>query len=139
MSAVFRLFACATLLQGERDHAALGGAVPRATLRTARGWQLVEARTSGGLVASRDGDVVGELYEVGPEVLAACDLTQGHPTLFRRREIPLADGTRAHAYVLDVEQARGLRRVRQGDWRARFSTAAPVPGALVSWAKSRRR
>lgn len=136
---MFRLFEYGTLMTGEVDHATLRGATPIATLRTARGYQLVETRALAGLVESGDADVVGELYELPRETMAACDLLRGHPTLFLRKEIRLADGSTAFAYVLRDDQARGLRRIRGGDWRQRFASPKAQAGALVSWARARHR
>jgi len=62
------------------------------------------------------------------------------PRLFKRVSIELEDGRRADTYVLDRAQVLGRRRVRSGDWRARFRVER-APGArdapLVKWARKR--
>ncbi|NUP11769.1 MAG: gamma-glutamylcyclotransferase [Polyangiaceae bacterium] len=135
----FRLLAYGTFLSGEREHDLISGSKLVGSVRTAKGYTLVETRALAGLVEGGDGDVVGELYDVSYEVLRACDKRRDIPILFERKEIPLADGTRAHAYVLRHDQVRGLRRIKGGDWRQRFSVAKPEGGALVQWAKNRYR
>jgi hypothetical protein len=54
--------------------------------------------------------------------------------------IELADGRHAQAYVLDRDQVRGRRRIRSGDWRARFRVERG-PGArdaqFVEWPRKR--
>lgn len=139
----FRLFVCATFMSGEREHATL---MPKASparrigaARTAVGYSLVETRALGGLLGSGEGDVVGELYEVSYEVLRACDKLRDHPSRFERRDVKLEDGTIAHAYFFREDQARGLRRIKGGDWKQRFAVAKPAGGALVQWAKGRHR
>lgn len=137
----FRLFVCATFLSGEREHPTL---MPKSSparslgpARTAQGYSLVETRALGGLLEGGEGDVSGELYEVSYDVLRACDKVRDHPSRFERREVKLADGTMAHAYFFRAEQARGLRRIKGGDWKQRFAVAKPAGGALVQWAKGR--
>jgi gamma-glutamylcyclotransferase (GGCT)/AIG2-like uncharacterized protein YtfP len=132
-----RLFIYGTLLRGEPDHDVLRGAELVGTARTERGFTLVEARAIAGLVQSGDGDVVGEIYDAPYETFRAHEAK--FPALFERREIRLADGTTAQAFLLSQDQARGLRRIRGGDWRQRFATTKPEPGALVRWAKDRNR
>ncbi len=117
----FRLFEYGTALRGEPDHALLRGAKSLGAARTSRGYALVEMRVLAGIIEAADGDVAGEVYEIGYEALRDLDLARDIPALYQRKEIRLADGSVAHAYVISGDQARGLRRVRGGDWRARFA------------------
>lgn len=135
----FRLFAYGTFMKGEREHELIAGSVSVGPARTAKGFTLVESRALAGLVEGGDGQVVGELYELEYEMLRACDKRRDHPVLFERKEIALEDGSLAHSYVLRQDQARGLRRIRGGDWRQRFSVPKPEGGALVEWARNRHR
>lgn len=135
----FRLFVYGTFMKGEREHDLVAGSTPLGPAKTAKGFALVESRALAGLVEGGDGAVIGELYEISYDTLRACDRRRDSPTLFERREIPLEDGSVAHAYVLRQDQARGLRRVRGGDWRQRFAVPKPEGGALIEWARARHR
>jgi gamma-glutamylcyclotransferase (GGCT)/AIG2-like uncharacterized protein YtfP len=125
-------------MSGEHEHDLIAKATPHGVVKTAPGYALVEVRTMAGLVAGGSSQVTGELWEVSYEVLYACDKRRDHPRLYIRRDVRLSDGSVAHAYFLRPEQARGLRRVRSGDWRQRFVVAKPAPGAWSRWAKSGR-
>jgi gamma-glutamylcyclotransferase (GGCT)/AIG2-like uncharacterized protein YtfP len=46
-----------------------------------------------------DTSVKGELYEVTAETLAELDLIEGHPNLYKRERLKLADGQMAWVYV----------------------------------------
>jgi gamma-glutamylcyclotransferase (GGCT)/AIG2-like uncharacterized protein YtfP len=138
----FRLFACGTLLPGEPDAAWLDGATHLASVRTAAKYALLDLGTRAALLEGTTLDVVpvvGELYEVTAPILARCDVNHEHPTLFSRQEVELEDGSRAFAYFLRSEQARGRRRIRGGDWKKRFEVARPEAGPLVRWARARTR
>jgi hypothetical protein len=75
-------------------------------------------------------------------ILASIDVQVQHPVLFKRTTIRLQDGVEAETYLLDVDQVRGRRRIRSGDWRARFQPP-PHPSArddaFVRWARNRHR
>lgn len=135
---LFRLFVYGTFLSGEREHDVIAGSKSLGVVKTAPGYQLVEMRALAGLLEGGAADVTGELWEVSYEVLNACDKRRDHPALYIRRDVRLADGSVAHAYFLRHEQARGLRRIRGGDWRARFAAAKPPAGAWSRWAKTRK-
>ncbi len=135
----FRLFVYGTFMSGEREHDMLAGAERKGAAKTVKGFTLVETRALAGMLQGGDGDVVGEVYEVGYETLRACDKRRDHPSLYERREIELSDGTRAHAYLLRADQARGLRRIKGGDWKKRFAVDKPEAPPLVQWARARHR
>ncbi|MFO0611933.1 MAG: gamma-glutamylcyclotransferase family protein [Polyangiaceae bacterium] len=133
----FPLFVCGTFLSGEREHDLLAGTPRRATIATAKGYTLVEVRALAALLEGGAGAVVGELYDVSYDVLRACDKRRDHPALFHRKDVRLADGSIAQGYFLRDDQARGLRRIHSGDFRARFAVAKPEPGPFARWAKGR--
>ena len=134
----FRLFVYATLLEGEPEHDWLETAISLGPVRTASGYALVELGALGGLIETGDGSVVGELYEVVYDTLAHCDTKRDHPNLFHRKDVRLADDSVAHCYFLHLNQTRGRRRVRDGDWRQRFAPRKrPEAGPFVTWAKGR--
>lgn len=138
----FRLFVYDTMLPGEPEAALLEGALALGPARTVARYPLLDLGSGAALLettALEVAPVVGELFEVTAPILARCDVRREHPTLFVRQEVELDDGTRAFAYFLRAEQARGRRRIRGGDWRRRFEVAKPEAGPLVRWARSRTR
>jgi gamma-glutamylcyclotransferase (GGCT)/AIG2-like uncharacterized protein YtfP len=133
----FRLFVYGTFLPGERDHETLAGAERIGEVRTRDGYTLVEVGPLAGLIEGGRGSVAGELWSLEYATLSACDVKRDIPRLYRRKEVVLEDGSTAHAYLLDIEQVRGKRRIRGGDWRRRFEAERPEPGPLVRWARAR--
>jgi gamma-glutamylcyclotransferase (GGCT)/AIG2-like uncharacterized protein YtfP len=136
----FVLFVYGTLLPGEPGHSLLDGARALGPAKTAPAFDLVDLGPYPALVAGGRTSVVGELFEVSAATLAAIDVHEEHPVLFKRIAIPLEGGAQAHAYTLEPHQTTGRRRIRSGDWRARFRPA-PAPSArdsaLVRWLKER--
>ncbi len=126
------LFAYGSLRRGELHHAHLEGAEPLGIARTPAAFHLVELLSFPALVPGGRLEVVGELYRVPRELLLRLDVLKEVPRLFDRARIALADGSTAEAYVMRLEQVVGMRRLRTGDWRARFSAprlpAATQPG-----------
>jgi len=129
-------------MSGEPAHALLDGAASLGPAKTKPAYDLFDlgpypALTDGGTTA-----VVGEVVEVTVPMLAALDLHEEVPRLFERRPIELDDGRSVDAYLLDREKVRGRRRIRSGDWRARFQVER-APGArdsaMVSWMRKRER
>jgi gamma-glutamylaminecyclotransferase len=138
----FTLFVYGTLLSGEPGHALLEGAIALGAATTKRAYDLYDLGPYPALVDGGATAVVGEAYEVTAPLLAAIDVHEEVPRLFKRRRIELEDGRGIEAYLLDRDQVRGRRRIRSGDWRARFRVErAPGArdGALVSWARKRER
>ncbi len=140
MAVLFPLFVYGTFLPEEVDHEIIAGGTHVGPAETAKGYTLVEVGALGSMIKSGEGTVKGELFEVPYAILAACDKHRDHPNLYHRVEIDLADGTRAHTYLMHSNQVRGKRRVKDGDWRARFAGGdRPEAGNFVNWAKSRYR
>ena len=137
MAVTFLLFAYGNFLPDEVDHDLLTAAKPLGPAQSAAGYTLVELNAFAGMLEGGAGHVVGQLYEIDHDCLVACDKRRDHPSRYHRKEIALSDGRRAHAYLLHPEQATGRRRVRNGDWKKRFQSERPDPGAFVTWAKSR--
>jgi gamma-glutamylaminecyclotransferase len=118
-SARIRVFVYGTLLRGEDNHRFLRSASYLGSARTAPRFQLFDVGPFPALVDSGATAVVGELYEVDVETLAALDELEDHPDVYRRTEIPLDDGTVAHAYLLVRAPAEDLPVIASGDWRLR--------------------
>jgi gamma-glutamylaminecyclotransferase len=138
----FILFVYGTLLSSEPSHALLADARALGPATTAPSFHLFDLGAYPALVAGGATAVVGELYELTARTLAAIDVHEGAPLLFKRRRIALADAREVEAYLLDADQVRGRRRIRSGDWRARFQpTPSPAPTArdapIVRWIRKR--
>ena len=135
----FRLFVYGTLLPGEADASLLEGATHLGPARTQPKYHLIELGPNAALLEGGLVSVVGELYEVSPQILAACDLKREHPVLYLRKRVELEDGSEAYAYFLRSEQTVGRRRLKGGDWKSRFQGDRPEAGAFVRWARDRYR
>jgi gamma-glutamylaminecyclotransferase len=61
-------------------------------------------------------EVIGELYDISPDVLSQLDMIEGHPGFYRRTKIVLADGTETETYLLPNE--RNYTEITSGDWIA---------------------
>jgi gamma-glutamylcyclotransferase (GGCT)/AIG2-like uncharacterized protein YtfP len=112
-------------------------------MRTATGYTLIELVGLAALIEGGEGSVAGELYSVQGELLQALIRQPEHPALFNLRPVRLEDGSSAEAFFLDADQVRGKRRVRDGDWKARFGGKKPgelhTAGRFVTWARDRHR
>lgn len=76
------------------------------------------------MVPDGSGHVEGEVYGVSDERLAVLDHVEGHPRIYKRTMVELADGTKAWAYVWQMgihkkhEPLIGSKYdVKQGRWR----------------------
>jgi gamma-glutamylcyclotransferase (GGCT)/AIG2-like uncharacterized protein YtfP len=134
------LFVYGTLLQGESGHSLLDGAAPLGSARTTAAFDLFDLGPYPALVAGGSVAVAGEVYEVTARSLAAIDIHEEVPRLFKRATIELEGGRHAQAYVLERDQVRGRRRIRSGDWRSRFRVdrvPAPANAPFVAWLRKR--
>ena len=77
--------------------------------------QLIDLGDYPGLLGAGASRTVGELYEVDDAQLAELDAFEGHPELFRRTELTLANGARASVYLY-VAGAAGRPRLEHDDW-----------------------
>jgi gamma-glutamylaminecyclotransferase len=138
----FILFVYGTLLSSEPSHNLLGDSRALGPTTTAPSFDLFDLGVYPALVAGGTTAIAGELYELTARVLATIDVHEGVPLLFKRKRIALADGREAEAYLLEADQVRGRRRIRSGDWRARFQPPpSSAPSArdtpFVSWVRKR--
>src|SRR4051794_23301972 len=133
------VFVYGAFLPGEPTHALVATARPLGPARTPPSYELIDFGAAPGMIAGGRTAVTGECYAVDRATLAALDVDQGHPILYKRRVITLEDGREAFAYLLDADQARARRRIRSGDWRSRDapSSATADAGAWRRWAKAR--
>jgi gamma-glutamylaminecyclotransferase len=112
-----RVFVYGSLLAGEEHHDLLQRARMLGTGRTEPVYTLWDLGEYPALLAGGTTSVVGEIYAVDADLLAQLDEFEGHPALFKRETIVLADGTDAYAYLWQREP-RG-RAIQSGDYRER--------------------
>jgi gamma-glutamylcyclotransferase (GGCT)/AIG2-like uncharacterized protein YtfP len=105
----------------------LQGSTLLGAVRTKPAYYLVDLQVYPALVPGGQVSVVGELYLVTKAVRFELDVKRQCPVLFQRIRVTLEDGSEAEAYAMREEQVRGKRRLKQGDWRGRFS---PQPRPL---------
>jgi len=114
------VFVYGTLLVGEHNHRLLKGAqLISDEARTQPGFQLYDLGRYPALVRDGDQAVLGEVYEVDEPMLAALDRLEGHPDLYRRTGIVLADGTAVETYLMSPVQLAGYPIIACGSWRLR--------------------
>ncbi|MBK7401868.1 MAG: gamma-glutamylcyclotransferase [Myxococcales bacterium] len=110
-----RVFVYGTLRRGERNHGQIAGALLLGPAR-AIGYELLDMGPYPGMRLGR-GVVHGELYAVDDARLAQLDEFEGHPHLFTRTELTLADGSRAFSWLWNGPP-RGTH-ITSGDYAAR--------------------
>jgi gamma-glutamylaminecyclotransferase len=107
-----------TLLRGEPNHGRMAGARFVRDVRTEARFTLADL---GPFPALREGGstaVLGEVYEVTPQHLAALDRFEGVPHLYERVTVRLADSALAQAYVQRGASLSEGDVIASGDWRA---------------------
>lgn len=113
---MFRVAVYGTLRMGcDNWQAYLSGSHHLGTFRLA-GFRLYDA----GLfpfAANGKGAIVVDVFEIGRATLAILDRLEGHPRLYRRREVTV-DGAPAWMYAVD-EAPRHLPVIASGDWTRR--------------------
>jgi gamma-glutamylaminecyclotransferase len=115
-----------TLLQGEVNHHLLATARFVAKARTESCFELFDfgpfpAMSTGGETA-----VLGEIYAVDDATLARLDRLEGHPRLYQRTQIRLADGQEVQTYLMGDARMRRRPAIPSGDWRAHRARALGV-------------
>ena len=138
----YTLFVYGTLLRGEASHALLKDATSIGRASTAAAFDLFDLGAYPALVAGGASAVAGEVYELDVRQIAAIDVHEEVPRLFKRVRIELEDGRSVDTYVLDRDQVRGRRRIRTGDWRTRFQVERPAglrDAPFAAWARKRER
>jgi gamma-glutamylcyclotransferase (GGCT)/AIG2-like uncharacterized protein YtfP len=130
----YLLFVYGVIMTGEPHHGLLAGARALGPVETEPFFDLVDLGAEPALVGGGTSSVRGELYALVAPTLAAIDVHHGHPLRYRRGPVRLADGRVVEAHQITPDQARGRRRIRGADWRARL---APRPSPLEdrAWAR----
>jgi gamma-glutamylcyclotransferase (GGCT)/AIG2-like uncharacterized protein YtfP len=112
-----RLFVYGTLQSGEGNHRLLRTSRLLGVRRTDARYTLVSLGAFPALLEGGATSVVGELYEVDGDTLAAVDRLEGHPHLYRRERVQLLGGERAEGYLLAGGRRERTPVIRHGDWR----------------------
>lgn len=134
----YRLFVYGSLLPGEPNHELIAGAEALGEAATPPEYYLIELNACAALVHGGSLEVRGQLFRIDEETLRRIDRHRQHPVLFRRATIRLANGEMAESYLMSLEQVRGRRRLKVGDWRQRFGALPAVrQSAWSRWARAR--
>lgn len=112
------LFVYGSLRRGQVHHGELRGAEYVRDVRTEPCYELVDLGPYPALLEGGATSVVGELYEVGDELLRALDAFEEVPEVYERKRARIA-GVQAQTYVMPRERAQGAPRVHGGDWARR--------------------
>ncbi len=111
-----RVFVYGTLLADETNASNLRGAARVGMARTTPDFQLVDLGLYPALLTGGNQSVLGEVYAVDAETLAALDVFEGVPTLYHRDRVALVGGRSVELYIY-AQQAPHGRPIVCGDWR----------------------
>jgi len=105
------IFVYGTLLNGQRNHDYLRGAVALGAVCTEAEYRLVSLGSYPALRNYGDAAILGELYLVNSSTLAALDRLEGHPDFYRRGLVKLNDGRTALTYFLPADQYKDAEQI----------------------------
>jgi len=111
-----RIFTYGTLMTGQPNHRLLAGAKMLGEARTRPEFNLVDLGPFPGMATGGTTAVIGEVYEVNMETLAALDRLEGHPRFYQRTAIRLSNGQRVATYIYP-RRPQGCPLITNGDWR----------------------
>jgi gamma-glutamylcyclotransferase (GGCT)/AIG2-like uncharacterized protein YtfP len=115
-----RVFVYGSLRGGQSHAHLLARARPDGPATTPPAYRLLDLGAYPGLVVGGQTAVVGEVVWASAALLRRLDAYEGHPYLFERRPLRLADGTSAEAYFLvDMRGWTGAECL-SGDWARRI-------------------
>lgn len=114
------VFVYGSLKRGLLHHDQLDGAVYAGQAEVARHRLVVFEECYPALTPAHDSTatVKGELYLVPGPLLKKLDAFEDVPVLYQRSLVPLCDGRRAWAYVIDSERASRYPGL-EGPWKER--------------------
>jgi gamma-glutamylcyclotransferase (GGCT)/AIG2-like uncharacterized protein YtfP len=115
-SPLTRVFVYGTLMRAECNHRLLGRATFVGPARTQPRFKMISLGGCPAILADGATAIEGELYDVDDAMRARLDAFEGHPRFYRRTEILIAGGGRAHAYVLQGPTTG--EEIASGSWRA---------------------
>lgn len=114
-----RVFVYGSLLSGERNHHFLARSQHIGEARTRPMYTLFDLGAYPALVAEGTTSITGEIYEVDEATLAELDRLEGHPRLYQRTPIILANNTPVVTYLMDAARVEGCTPITSGSWRTR--------------------
>ncbi|MDG2208223.1 MAG: gamma-glutamylcyclotransferase [Pirellulales bacterium] len=109
------IFVYGTLKRGFPAHTQLRGSTFLETARTTSQFTLYNCGAWPAMVAEGHGSVNGELFEIPIETLELLDEYEGHPHLFRRTTITLAEH-HAEAWLFDRDIPSEWPVITEGSW-----------------------
>lgn len=108
------LFVYGSLKRGARHHAQLGEAVFLRGVRTAAAFRLLELNGYAVLAEGGSRAIRGELFRVPRTAFDALDSFEN--TAYERREIELAGGARAYAYIAAPSALAAASPLHTDEW-----------------------
>ena len=112
------VFVYGSLQRGERNHRMMAGAHLLRLAKTVPAFELFDLGSFPAMVACGTGQVLGEVYEVEPDLLDRLDIFEGVPALYERHTIALEDGSEADAYLMRQARLGRARRITNGNWKS---------------------
>lgn len=85
-------------------------------IKTVPGYRLYDLGAFPALVASKNGIVEGELWEVDDVLLSIIDQIEGHPHAYRRTPIELIGNIFAESYMLEEWRINSYPIIQTGIW-----------------------
>jgi gamma-glutamylcyclotransferase (GGCT)/AIG2-like uncharacterized protein YtfP len=113
------VFVYGTLMRGEHHHDVIQAAEFVGPARTLPAYDFVLIDYFPALVPGGQRAIEGELYWVDAATLAALDVLEEVPDFYVRESIALADGQRAHTYLMPRERATGATPLAANSFRQR--------------------
>jgi len=115
-----RVFVYGTLRRGQSNHRLLASAKFVGVGRTAAEYSMFSLGPFPGVVEGGTTSIVGEIYDVGDDTLAALDSLEGTPTMYSRETLVLdvPNGMVVEWYVWNQGWQPG-RLLAGGDWLER--------------------
>lgn len=118
-----RVFVYGTLRAGESNHHRIAHATREADARTLPAYTLIDLGPYPGMLTGGAAAVAGEVYLVDEATRDDLDALEGHPDLYQRLPITLADGREAEVYLLPESWRARCPAIPGGDWCARQAPA----------------
>ena len=115
------LFVYGTLKRGQRNHFLMREARFLGEAFTAPEYTLLDLGPFPGMIPGGTTAVHGELYEVGPNLLARLDRHEGVPRFYAREFVHLDEQAEIQSYYLvDPDRVRDGLPIQDGIWIPRF-------------------
>jgi gamma-glutamylaminecyclotransferase len=112
------VFVYGTLMRGEINHRLLATARLVAEAQTEPCFELFDLGHFPAMSAGGQTVVRGEIYAVDDQTLVRLDRLEGHPELYQRTPIRLANGQEVQTYLMADARTRRRPVISSGDWRA---------------------